>query len=282
MKIKHRMSLLAGILLVLSSQFTMANKKEVDKRGKPVVQHFMVRIGLQYGIGLPFNSRYKNDLNTPLLFSHNVNAFLKLRCKHLSISGGIRNSSFTIEKDELQKSIETSYNKPNFTISSNTKGSSADIVTPYIGFGYAIKYKRFEFEPFLQLGIGVLNNVLSEVTLSSNNSSVLDQRVTFVDNQAQTFFYPSVGLNVHRRLFNALTITGNIAFNTGNPGRSELQEVTKQGQSTTIRKRNIYVENGITNFCIMFGVEFTPFRRLFPNEKNYEKLKKKLEHSKGS
>ncbi len=267
--------LLFGCMLTCTTLHSFGKGTKRMKGEKPLIRHYLLKAGIQYGIGKPMNARYKNDLNTPLSYSNNFNFYLKLRLKKISVSGGIRVTSFAIKTTDLQQSTEDSYHKSDFDITSTMKGSTLNVVTPYVYVGYPMQYKHIEVEPFVRMGAGFLNYSLFNVNLRSTQSNVLDQSIFFDDAASQTFFNPSIGVHLSKKLFNFITLTGSLAYDAGNPDKSELLETTIQQNFSVIRKRNIYLQNSVNNANVMIGVELTPFNRIYSNEKKHARYYKK-------
>ena len=274
---KNKIILPLIIVILFGTSFESYAKKTKRVKGeKPIVRSFMLSGGAQFGIGLPFNSNKISSLSTAFSHSQNNHFYLKLRLKKFIISGGVRTSFFDFKNQAFKQSIESTYSKSDFEINSGQISATAEVVTPYIGFGYKMKYSKIEFEPFIRLGLGVLNYQIGDVNLTSQNSNILDQTISFYDYRSELFFNPSIGLNGARRISNLFKFTASVAFDFGNPCESELQEITIQKPYQTIRMRNIYLQNSMNNLYFMIGLEITPFNRIYSNERKYEKLKNKV------
>lgn len=268
-----------GVLLVCLCSIctTSIFAKEKSNRYKddhPIVRHYILNGGIQYGVGAPLSSNSLGDLKTSFSFSHNLNVYLKLKLKQISIYGGVRNSSFQIKRSSLDQSISDYYSKPDFNIRASSLISTADVATPYMGISYHLNSSHIDLEPYARLGLGILTYDMRTIEFASKNSAALDQTIYFNDVSPQVFFNPGIGLNAFKKLSNFIRLSGTVALDFGNPGRSELQEITDQRPHATIRERNIYLQHGASNLCIMLGLEITPYNKIYSNEKKYNRIKK--------
>lgn len=268
---------IAFLLLCSSICTSTIFAKEKSNRSKddhPIVKRYILNAGIQYGVGAPLSSNSLGDLKTSFSFSHNLNVYLKLHLKQISIYGGLRNSSFQIKRSLLDQSISDNYSKPDFNIRSQSSVSTADVATPYLGIAYHLNTSQIDLEPYARLGLGIITYDIRTIEFASKNSAALDQTIYFNDVTPQVFLNPGIGLNAFKKLSNFIRISGSLALDFGNPGRSELQEITDQRPHATIRKRNIYLQQGTSNLCIMLGLEITPFNKIYSNEKKYNRIKK--------
>lgn len=149
----------------------------------------------------------------------------------------------------------------------------AEVITPFIGVGYVFPVRRFELEPFMRFGLGVLNYRLLNIDYESNNSSALNETVYFSDKKPVVFFNPNIGLDSRTKMSNLFSLTAALAFDYGKAPKNEILEKTSKN-SNIIGMRNIYMQSNVHNFYFSLGIEVTFFNKIYAGEKNNYGAKK--------
>ena len=261
-------------LSVISTGAFPGNKKNQDF----IVRHYMLSGGLQYGIGAPLSNSYSNPLDIRFRYSHNTNTYLRLNISRMSLFAGLRFTSFQFNRHLLNQDIRLRYEQQGYKVSEEVLGSSFDIITPYFGFAYVFRYKSLRLEPLIRFGLGISNYAIAPVYLTPDQSGKPSRTVYFIDSRPNLFVNNSLGINVSKRLSNFIKFNVTAGLDLGNPGKAEIIEETNEASFYTIRKRNLYLQHNATQFYLMAGFEFTPFNKIYADEKRYERLRSNMKN----
>lgn len=243
------------------------------REGKPILKHYLMHGGIQYGFGKTLNHKVTSDFQIPISYYHDLHLYLTLKLKKVGLSAGMQASFSKANKSVLQNEFNKMYATPGNEILYHSEGGFLEVITPYFGLSYSIyQKKKWTLDAYARFGLGIMNYTFSNVQIVSTQSGNEIQRIMFNDLKPVLFFKPSLGLQASRKLTNAISFTCGLGFSSGNPSIDEIQEISYTSSPIyPSRKRNLYLNNSMNSACLSIGFDIKPVNRIYPNEKEYKK-----------